>query len=468
MYPMPFIQNLQRWALQRPDHAAVVVPGRRLNYSALAAVTRRPAPSRLQLIDTGDGAELALALCAAVSGTGVAAVLDAGWPAELRKTVSAAAQDWAARTLPDDGVVAENSTFLLGFSSGTSGVPKAFSRSRASWGDSITASISHFGLEPSDVTLVPGPPSASMNLYALAECLASGSTFVGLGSFSPRAALAAVKDNAVTRLVAVPSVLGLLAEAGLAARETVPGLRSIVCAGSPMSAETLQAAKEWAPHARIQHYYGAAELGFVAATDVREGLDPTVAGAAFPGVEIDILDDAGNPVGRGHTGSIFVRSPYVCDGYAWGGDQLAFAAQAIDNRQGTWCTVRDQGFLDEEGLLHVLGRESDMLLVAGNNVYPQELEAVLSSGGPGLSVVAAGVPDARRGHRIVVGLFGKHAEVHDGLPELRARARTLPASHRPAEYYFLAEMPHTVAGKLSRAMLVDWIESGDRRAQRIQ
>ncbi|MFQ4148876.1 AMP-binding protein [Arthrobacter sp. LAPM80] len=470
---MPFTDQLQQWAQRRPEHPAVIVGGRTLNYAQLSAVCTPPAAAGLGVIDTPDGADLALALCAAISGEGTAAVLDAGWPAALKDSVREAAGAWAATHIqPAQGRAgSEETTFLLGFSSGTSGIPKAFTRSRVSWRSSIAASIDYFGLQPSDVTLVPGPPSASMNLYALAECLASGSTFVGLAGFSARSALAAIEKYGVTRLVVVPSVLKLMADAGLAAERCSRGLRSIVCAGSALSGETLHAARAWAPNATIHQYYGAAELGFIAAMEAAPGQGATTVGQPFPGVEIRIIGGDGQDMPAGRIGSIYVRSPYVSDGYAWGEDHLAFGALdsgAGGSRETNWHTVRDQGFLDENGALMVMGRASEMMLVAGNNVYPQEIETVLSAGNPHLVVLAGGLTDAHRGQRIVVGVFSASLPQKNAVDALRAQARTLPAAHRPGAYYVLTQMPETAAGKPSRVMLLDWIERGDPRAQRIQ
>ena len=142
-------------------------------------------------------------------------------------------------------------------------MPKAFTRSRRSWQLSFEASVEFFGLATDDKTLAPGPLAASLNLYALAECLYAGSEFHTLARFDVGDAHAAVSHDGITRLVLVPTMLRLLSERGLSGGVDASGIRTIICAGSKLDARTLEAARRWAPNATIFEYYGASELSFV-------------------------------------------------------------------------------------------------------------------------------------------------------------------------------------------------------------
>ncbi|WP_181034294.1 class I adenylate-forming enzyme family protein [Arthrobacter sp. GMC3] len=487
---MPFINQLQHWATARPDRAAVVVGEQSLTFAQLRERSAALASGNctVTIIDAPAGPDLAVEFCAAIGGHGIAAVLDATWPAELRASIADQAQAWAAALPPSNGSgVADGppeSTFLLGFSSGTSGLPKAFTRSRESWRESLEQSVAYFGVTEETVTLAPGPMAASMNLYALAEAIHSGTTFVSLPSFSPDAGLASIKRDAVTRLVLVPSVLGMLAGRGLDTGQGPGALTSIVCAGSALPEAILEQARRWAPNTRIDHYYGASELGFVAATRnadsqrrVSAGAGDSAAGAlweapsagrAFPGAELAVMDRAGVVLRPGETGSIYVRSSYVCDGYAWGDDGHAFAAAPLSSQ---WFTVHDQGYLDAAGLLHLVGRAQDMVITSGNNVYPQQVEQALEGGGTGDSaegvVVVTGIPDALRGQRLVAGLVEGSVPLDDFLRTCRQRATALPAHQRPTQYFALLALPLSAGGKISRSLLREWIAEEGTRAQRI-
>jgi acyl-CoA synthetase (AMP-forming)/AMP-acid ligase II len=256
-------------------------------------------------------------------------------------------------------------------------------------------------------------------------------------------------------------MLRVLAERGLAGDVDASGITAIVCSGQKLDRRTLEAARRWAPNAVVWEYYGASELSFVAATAHRPGEAPaevgTAVGRPFPGVELAILDDDGAPVPDWDTGNICVRSALVSEGYVWGDDGTAF------RRFGDWCTVRDQGFV-QDGLLHVLGRTQDMINSGGHNVYPHEVEAALAML-PGVAeVVVAGIPDDIRGQRVVAGIVPAHA----GLCQLQLRAGLegrLSPTKRPLQFVELSELPVTERGKLSRAEFQRWVLEGDARAR---
>lgn len=462
---MPFLDRLSRWAEQRPQDTAVVCADDRLSWSGLRSRAAELAASgeAVGILQQGTGTEFVVRWAAGVAERRVCAVLDPALPESIGGAVGERCRD----VLPESAAPAhlrdgpDDSAFLVGLTSGTTSVPKGFLRSRGSWRRSFEASTRHFDLRSEDRVLVPGPLSSSMNLYALSECLHAGAAAVVLPRFDSAAARAAITAEGVTRVVAVPTMLRLIAERALAAGESAHGLRAIVCAGQKLDPQTLAAARRWAPNAVIWEYFGAAELGFVAAQEHPPGeirtLDPTAVGLPFPGVEAVVVDHDGRVLPEGSTGSIAVRSDLVCDGYLWGDDGRAFA------RIADLATVRDQGFL-RDGRLHVLGRASEMINTGGLNIYPQEVEAAIGSV-PGVAeAVVVGLPDPSRGQRLVAGVLLEDEGAD--RQSLRAALETMLAStKRPQQYWRLGELPVTGGGKISRAVLRSWIEEGDPRAR---
>ncbi|MBT2531264.1 AMP-binding protein [Arthrobacter sp. ISL-48] len=464
---MPFLNKIHRWAEERPQDTAVVVAGRRLGWAELrdAAAAAVACSDGVTVLAEANSVDFAVRFAAAVAGCRQCAVLDPAWPAQLHgeilqrlhehvRPAAVSSQDALA-----DGPA--ESTFLIGLTSGTTSVPKAFSRSRRSWQESFDASIEFFGLRQEDVTLAPGPLAASLNLYALAECLYAGSEFQTLESFDVGDVHAAITHDRVTRLVLVPTMLRLLSERGLTGCVDASGVRTIICAGSKLDARTLEAARRWAPNATIFEYYGASELSFVSGMGLPAGglLDAggTGIGRPFPGVEVRILDDAGAVLPDGEPGNICVRSGMVSNGYLWGDDGEALRSF------GGWFTVGDQGYL-AEGELHILGRRADMILTSGKNVYPHEVELALGSVPGVAAAVAAGMPDDIRGQRVVAGVVASHGGIT--ATQLKAGLENiLPRDKRPLQYFALAELPTTDRGKVSRNILLDWINSQDNRVR---
>ncbi|WP_285243082.1 AMP-binding protein [Pseudarthrobacter sp. fls2-241-R2A-127] len=464
---MPFLNNIQRWAEQRPHDTAVVIAGRRLDWAELrdAAAALVAETNSVTTVCEANSVHFAVKFAAAVAGSRQCAVLDPSWPSALQEDIVGRIEACAvpAQVAQDDALAdgPPDTGFLIGLTSGTTSVPKAFTRSRQSWQQSFDASIEFFGLRQDDVTLAPGPLAASLNLYALAECLYAGSEFQTLESFDVGDVHAAITHDRVTRLVLVPTMLRMLSERGMTGCVDASGIRTIVCAGSKLDARTLEAARRWAPNATIYEYYGASELSFVSGLGLPAGQAATPGGTGigrpFPGVDVRILDDSGAGVPEGSYGNICVRSGMVSNGYLWGDDGEALRSF------GSWYTVGDQGYL-ADGELHILGRRSDMILTAGRNVYPHEVELALAAVPGVAAAVAAGMPDDLRGQRVVAGVVPSHGgitatQLRTGLEDI------LPRDKRPLQYYLLPELPTTDRGKVSRSMLLDWINARDPRVR---
>ncbi|KGJ77138.1 hypothetical protein GY21_08250 [Cryobacterium roopkundense] len=466
---MPFLSQLTHWAVERPAALAVEVGPDRLSYADLAAraSARVGETAALSVLCLANGTEFVIELTAALSGNGSCAVLDAAWPSVQRHAVERRLQDFqpapsspratsGTRERLSDGPA--DSVFLYGFTSGTTSLPKAFSRTRGSW--PLHTSVDFFDVTEHDRTLVPGVFSAGLNLYALMESLHAGGTVISLPGFDVGQALACIRDRGVTRLVAVPSALKLIAERGTASNIVGTSITKIVSGGAKLDPVARRLLVDWAPRATIYEYYGAAELSFVSASAQGPGetsvVGKTNVGRPFPGVAVCIRDAAGHDVGPEQAGTIFVRSPLVSRGYIWGDDGRAFRHDA------EWCTVGDQGFLAADGTLHHLGRRGDMIVTGGHNVYPQQVEAALEGVAGVGTVIVTGATDAARGSRVVAAIL---ADSRVSSATLRAAAAALPTALRPRGYYLLTELPLSRVGKLSRGLLRHWIDEGDPRAR---
>lgn len=464
---MPFLDKLQRWAGQRPHDTAVVIAGRRLDWAQLrdAAAALVAGTKSVTALCEANSVDFAVKFAAAVAGGRQCAVLDPAWPGALQDDIVRRVEACAdPNPVSPDDVLADgplDSSFLIGLTSGTTAVPKAFTRSRLSWQQSFDASIEFFGLRQDDVTLAPGPLAASLNLYALAECLYAGSEFQTLETFDVGDVHAAITHDRVTRLVLVPTMLRMLSERGMTGSVDASGVRTIICAGSKLDARTLEAARRWAPNATIFEYYGASELSFVSGLGLVPGQAATAGGTGigrpFAGVDVRILDDAGTEVPEGGYGNICVRSGMVGNGYLWGDDGEALRSF------GAWYTVGDQGYLTD-GELHILGRRADMILTGGRNVYPHEVELALAAVPGVAAAVAAGMTDDLRGQRVVAGVVPSQGGIT--ATQLRAGLEDILSRHkRPLQYYLLQELPTTDRGKVSRNLLLAWIDARDPRVR---
>ncbi len=271
------------------------------------------------------------------------------------------------------------------------------------------------GLTSSSRVWVPGPLTATMNLFAAVHAVLAGATLVD-------------RPAGATHAQLTPGALAsCLGSAPL-------GDLTVVVAGDRLSPGLHDRAV--AAGARVAHYYGAAELSFVAWGAHAEDLRP------FPGVEVAVREDV-----------VWVRSPYVCTGYDGPGGPLRRDADGF-------ATVGDRGGL-ADGRLVVRGR-ADAVTTGGATVLVADVEAALRPAGSG-DVLVVGLPHDGLGEVLAAVLT--RVEDH---PALREQARTcLDGARRPRLWFHVGQPPMTPAGKVDREALVSLLSGTDGRARRL-
>ncbi|MFD2031847.1 AMP-binding protein [Ancylobacter dichloromethanicus] len=436
-------------AAAAPGRAALVCDEQVLTRARLAEgvgglaawLAARTAPGAGIALAMGNAPGLVEAfLACAVSGR-QALVYDPGWPAPYRAAIDAAlAPALTLEALPEVAPAPfppspmPGAAFYVGFTSGSTGLPKGYRRSHRSWVDSFMASEVEFGLGEDDVILAPGGLAASLHLYGVVHALHIGARAVMLRQFHPRRVLRLIARHGVTALYATPTRLQMLVEAG--AGERFPTLRRLMISGAKWRPETRAATRALFPNAGIAEFYGASETSFITIAHPEEAVPPGSVGRAAHGVALRIRDAQGRDLKVGEAGAIWVGSSMLFDDYACG-----HAPET--RREGGFLTIGDHGRLDAAGFLYLHGREKRMLVTSGLNVYPEEVEAVLASL-PGIEEAAVfGLPDDLRGVELVAVLRGVLDE-----PALRAACRALlPAAKIPRRFLSLEDWPRTSGGK---------------------
>lgn len=307
---------------------------------------------------------------------------------------------------------------LLLRTSGTTSAARVVVRGTDSWFDSFDAVSELFDADAAARVWLPGPLSATMNLFAAVHAAHVGAT----SECGP--------DDA-THVHLTPAVLRRLLAQEPA---TLTGMRVIV-AGDALPARLYEQAARHA--AMVRHYYGAAEFSLVASG--------THAGElrAFPDVQVAERD-----------GELWVRSPYVCDGYR-GDDGVVRDAAPLRRGGDGWATVGDRGELCD-GRVVVTGRGDDTVITAGATVPVAEVEPVLRAAANG-EVWVLGIWHAQLG-QVLTAVLSDAAD-HDAV---RAHARRkLPATHRPRRWFLLeCPVPTTAAGKVDPEALRDLVAAG--------
>ncbi|WP_347555905.1 AMP-binding protein [Robbsia sp. KACC 23696] len=328
-----------------------------------------------------------------------AAVADDDWPQAVRGRLADALADTPSTLAAPSPLT----PFYVGFTSGSTGLPKGFRRHHRSWVESLRAALDAFGPGAQSRVFCPGRLSHSLFLFGALQGLWTGAGVVLQPRFSAARALQTLRDGEHC-VVAVPSQLALMLDVA-ARRKLAPleGVTLVMISGARWMRERTPALRALFPNARIIEFYGASETSFVAWTDADDALPGAVVGRPFATVDLRIAPL--QPPSTDGAGLIFVRSPMLFNDYVY-----AAAAGTIDDTaavretgdaQGDWLSVRDVGYLDDVGRLCLIGRAKRMLVTQGKNLFPEEVEAVLRAHPWVDDASVHGVPDAIRGRALV-------------------------------------------------------------------
>lgn len=321
--------------------------------------------------------------------------------------------------------------------SGTSGEPKGAVLSRRAFVASAGASAAHLGFSPADRWLLGLPLAHVGGLSVLTRCLLARKTVVLVPRFEPEAVLAALATHHVTLLSAVPTMLAALLEADHA--NVLARLRVLLLGGAAAPLSLVEEAIRRGIPALPT--YGLTEACSQVATQRLQR--PLVAvpgvGRPLPGVLLEVRNPAGGVARPGEEGRIFVGGDTLFSGYA--GEPA--------RREGLFDTG-DLGHLDGEGTLHVSGRRSDLVITGGENVRPEEVEAVLTSFPAIRAALVFGLDDPRWGQLVAAALVLAPGPALDEGAFARFLDEHLAPHKRPRRVAIVEALPLTPLGKPDR------------------
>ena len=347
--------------------------------------------------------------------------------------------------------VASDDLFTIGYTSGTTGKPKGaeLTHGNVFSSTSLTATI-HVRTAGDRIYSALPFPHVYGNVVMNA-CFLTGATLVAPARFEPGEALNAVAAERITLFEGVPTMYyQMLAHPRIADADLTSLTRCTVGGQTmPLSKIAAAAARFGCPMLEL---WGMTEVAGPATSHSpywppRHGS----IGLPFPGVEFRVVDlvDPTLDIPAGEAGELLVRGPMVTRGYWKNPDATAAAIS------GGWLATGDVGRVTPDGYVWIVDRKKDLILTAGYNVYPAELEQVIAMY-PGVSMVAVvGVPDEEKGelaHAYVV--LHRNAEVDEAGLLAHCR-RQLAAYKIPRRLWFVDDLPKTSTGKIMRRALRD-------------
>lgn len=330
------------------------------------------------------------------------------------------------------------------YTSGTTGRPKGAMLTYANHFWSATASAFRLGTEPTDRWLLCLPLYHVGGLAIVFRCCLYGTTVVLQTGFEPAAIGHALEHHAVSLISLVPTMLQRLIEShgeALAAAR----LRCLLVGGAAAGPALIEPAL--ALKLPLATTYGLTEAAsqVATATPAKVSRKPGSVGRPLPFSTVQIVGEEGRPLPAGHLGEVVVSGPTVMLGYY---RQPEATAQTL--RDGRLATG-DLGYLDEEGDLWLVQRRADLIVSGGENIYPAEVEQVLSRHPAVAEVCVVGLDDERWGQTVAVAVVLHRTAARPTEAELIAFSRQHLAGYKqPRLIRFVEALPRTASGKIER------------------
>ena len=335
---------------------------------------------------------------------------------------------------------------IIILTSGTTGTPKGATRHAPPTLAPIGGVLSSVPFKSGEVTSLPSPMFHALGYLHATIAMTLGSTLVLHRRFKPATVLEDVARYKVTAIVVVPVMLSRMLDVleSLEPKPDLSSLRIIFVSGSQLGAELAsRTMKDIGPV--VYNLYGSTEIAFVSIArpqDLKK--NPATVGPLVKGVKVKILDEHGKELPRGEVGRIFVGNFFPFEGYTGGGGK-----EIIDGLMSSG----DVGYFDRDGLLYVSGRDDEMIVSGGENVFPAEVEDLISGHPDVIEATAIGVEDKDFGARLRAFVVPK-----DGIELTEETIKNYVRDHLarykvPREVIFLTELPRNPTGKILKREL---------------
>jgi acyl-CoA synthetase (AMP-forming)/AMP-acid ligase II/uncharacterized protein YndB with AHSA1/START domain len=335
---------------------------------------------------------------------------------------------------------------IIVLTSGTTGTPKGARRRNPRGISTAAALLSRIPLRAGERMLVSAPLFHTWGLAAMQLGMVLHATLVLQRRFDPVSALGAIATEKCTSMFAVPIMLQRVLDVPerIRARYDTSSLKVVASSGSALPGSFVTAFMDSFGDV-LYNLYGSTEVSWASIagpTDLRSA--PTTAGRTPIGTRVGILDPTGRPVPPGVIGRICVGNDMLFEGYTNG---------TRNEVHDELMVTGDTGYLDADGRLFISGRDDDMIISGGENVFPRPIEELLLTLPGVLDVAVVGVPDREFGQR-----FAAYIAVRQGSRLSAGRVREyvhdhLPRYAVPRDVFFLDDLPRNATGKVVKRLL---------------
>jgi fatty-acyl-CoA synthase len=343
--------------------------------------------------------------------------------------------------------------------SGTTGTPKGAGRAAAQSLDPAIAFLSKIPLKSRQVSHIAAPLFHSWGFAHFTIGMLLGTTYVLRRKFDPEECLAEIARYRCDSLVVVPVMMQRILQLPEETRRKydTSSLTAVCASGSALPGDL---ASKWMDEFgdTLYNLYGSTEVAWATiATPQDMRAAPGTAGRVPRGTIVKLYDEQGRLVPEGDTGRIFVGNEMLFEGYTGGGTK-----DEIDGLMSTG----DVGRFDDAGRMFVEGRDDEMIVSGGENVFPKEIEDLLARYDGVAEAAAIGVEDEEFGQRLRAFVVTKGgASVSED--DLKGHVKKNLARYKvPREIVFLDELPRNATGKVLKRELKEWDEKGEKAGKK--
>ncbi len=354
-----------------------------------------------------------------------------------------------------------DAVFALIYTSGTTGRPKGVMLTHSN----ILSDVNNFNYwmryREGGVYLHAAPIFHIADFPAIFAAPMFGASQVSLTRFQPETFCDAVAKERVNYTVLVPTMINFLTQYAESNPHDLTSIELLAYGGSPMAPQLIRKTRELLPNTQLVQVYGLSETGFLTGLRDEEHTAHMLTSCGRPclGVDLEIVDDAGNQVKSPNPGELVARGANVMAGY-WNNKEET----AASFRNGFFRTG-DIGYQDSNGYFFILDRSKDMIVTGGENVYSGEVEAIIFDH-PAVSDVAVyGIPDTRWGELVAACVVLK-PKTHLTADELIAYCRQFLANYKVPRRIDFSEtdLPKSASGKVLKRVLRERFWAGAERA----
>ena len=348
-------------------------------------------------------------------------------------------------TSGEGGLTDEDVAVIL-YTSGTTGKPKGVMLTHKNMTMNAINSSKHANVERG-VTIGVLPLAHVFGLTISHACYVTGSSIAIFSRFIPRDIFAAIEKYKVKSFSVVPAMIFAMMASSDAEQFDLSSLESVSSGSAPLPVALLHAFEKKFG-ASVYEGYGLSEASPIV-TAHKKGIPikPGSVGIPIPGVELKIVDHNGQEVPRGVIGEIILRGEHITPGYFKNEQE---SKQTIVEG---WLHTGDVAQMDDEGYIYIVDRKKDLIIKNGFNIYPRDIEEVLSKHEAVIEAAVIGIPDERAGEEVLACVVKQpnHATTEEEL--LDFCAGQMAKNKLPRRIVFLPELPRNGVGKIQKSSL---------------